>query len=91
MAQNQTFNDKQIASVLLTNHKQSAQSLTNLVLESANQGIRQDAQQILQTTFQHQKAIWDYMNQKGYYQVDMAPQQEITKAQQQIQQQMGIH
>ena len=57
------------------------------MLESVNQSIRQDAMQVLNTTLQHQKQIFDYMNSKGYYQVEMAPSQEISKAQQQMQQQ----
>ncbi len=84
MAQN--FNDKEIATILLNTHKLSASALTNLVLESSDQNVRQDTMQILNTTFQHQKMIWDYMNTKGFYQVEMAPQQDIIKAQQQLQQ-----
>jgi len=83
---NQNFSDKELAFALLNSHKLSASSLTNLILESTCQGVRQDAAQILNRTFQHQKMIWDYMNGKGYYQVDIAPQQDITRAQQQLQQ-----
>jgi spore coat protein CotF len=50
--------------------------------------LRQDATQILYRTYQHQKMIWDYMSSKGYYQVEAAPQQDIAKAQQQLQQGM---
>jgi len=63
-----------------------AGSLNNLIQESVNQGLRQDAMQVLNRTYEHQKMIWDYMSNKGYYQVEAAPQQEITKAQQQLQQ-----
>jgi spore coat protein CotF len=88
MAQNQGLGDKEFASVLLNNHKLSANSLNNLVLESVDPNLRQDVTQILYRTYQHQKMIWDYMNNKGYYQVEAAPQQEIMKAQQQLQQGM---
>ena len=60
--------------------------MNNLILESVDHKLRQDATQILYRTYQHQKMIWDYMNNKGYYQVEAAPQQEIMKAQQQLQQ-----
>lgn len=83
---NQNFSDKELAWALLNTHKLSASSLTNLILESTNNNVRQDATQILYRSFQHQKMIWDYMNGKGYYQVEMAPQQDLSRAQQQLQQ-----
>lgn len=85
MPQNQ-MNDKLISRQLLNSHKLGASSLTNLILESVDNSVRNDTEQILDTTFQHQKMIFDYMNSKGYYQVEMAPQSEITKAQQNLQQ-----
>ena len=88
MAQNQGLGDREFASVLLNNHKLGANLLNNLVLESVDPNLRQDVTQILYRTYQHQKMIWDYMNNKGYYQVEVAPQQEIAKAQQQLQQGM---
>lgn len=87
MAQNQGLGEKEIASALLTSHKLGANALNNLVLESSDPGLRQDVTQILYRTYQHQKMIWDFMNNKGYYQVEYAPQQEIAKATQQLQQQ----
>lgn len=83
---NQYFSDKQMSSALLNAHKLSAESLTHLILESVDQSIRQDAMQILNKTFEHQKMIWDYMNSKGFYKVDPAPAQDITRARQQLQQ-----
>lgn len=76
--------DKDLANVLLGQHKLAASSLTNLVLESANQFLRNDATNILTRTFQHQKQIFDLMNQKGWYKVENANQQDITKAQQNV-------
>jgi len=76
------FGDKEIVTVLLDEHKLSASSLTNLVLESTNQPLRNDVTSILTKTFQHQKQIFDLMNQKGWYQTQNASQQDISKAQQ---------
>lgn len=76
------FSDKEIVNVLLDEHKLSASSLTNLVLESSNQYLRNDAANILTRTFQHQKQIFDLMNQKGWYQTQNASQQDIANAQQ---------
>ncbi|MGI6538918.1 MAG: spore coat protein [Caldicoprobacterales bacterium] len=86
MTQNQGIGDKELATLILNNHKLSANSLNNLVLESVNPNLRQDVTQILYRTYQHQKMIWDYMNSKGYYQVEAAQPQEIAKAQQKFQQ-----
>ena len=78
------FTDKEIAAVLLNEHKLYASSLTTLVLESNNQQLRNDANNILNKTFVHQKQIFDLMNQKGWYQVENATSQDIIKAQQDI-------
>lgn len=74
--------DKEIANVLLDQHKLAASSLTNLVLESANQFLRNDATNMLTRTFQHQKQIFDMMAQKGWYKVQNASQQDVSRAQQ---------
>jgi spore coat protein CotF len=76
--------DKEILNILLDEHKLGASSLTNLILESSNQTIRNDATNILTRTFQHQKQIFDLMNQKGWYKVQNASQQDISRAQQEI-------
>lgn len=76
------FSDKEITQTLLNEHKLCASSLTNLVLESSNQDLRNDAAGILNRTFQHQKNIFDLMSQKGWYTSQQASQQEITSARQ---------
>jgi spore coat protein F len=79
-----SLTDKEIINVLLDEHKLSASALTTLVLESSNQYLRNDATNILTKTFQHQKQIFDLMSQKGWYQTQNASQQDITKAQQEM-------
>jgi spore coat protein CotF len=37
---------------------------------------------MLNQTFDHQKQIFDVMNQKGWYKVAPAPQEELTRIQQ---------
>lgn len=76
------FSDKEITQTLLNEHKLCASSLTNLVLESSNQNLRNDAAGILNRTFQHQKNIFDLMSQKGWYTAQQASQQEIASAKQ---------
>jgi spore coat protein F len=78
------FSDKEIAQTLLNEHKLFATSLTNLVLESSNQALRNDAAGLLSRTFQHQKNIFDLMSQKGWYTAQQANQQEISNAKQEV-------
>ncbi len=76
--------DKEIMSSILNEHKLSASSLTNLVLESSCQMLRSDAESILTKTFTGQKQVFDMMSQKGWYPVQNANQQEVSMAQQKV-------
>lgn len=78
------FGDKEITTVLLDEHKLCASSLTNLILESSNQNLRNDAAGLLNRTFQHQKNIFDLMTQKGWYTTQTASQQDISNAKQEV-------
>lgn len=78
--------EKEIMNVLLDQHKLCASSLTNLVLESSNQNLRNDAINVLNKTFQHQKQIFDIMSQKGWYKTQPASQQSLSQAQQELSQ-----
>lgn len=76
--------DKEIMQTLLDQHKLCATSLTNLILESSNQALRNDVSGILNKTFQHQKNIYDVMSQKGWYTVQQASQQELSNAKSEV-------
>lgn len=84
MVGNYNIADKEIANVVLDNHKLSASSLTNLILESTNTQLRDDCMNLLKRTLDHQKQIFDVMSQKGWYQVTNVSQQDLSKAQQQV-------
>jgi spore coat protein CotF len=79
-----SLGDKEIVTVLLDEHKLCASSLTNLVLESSNQNLRNDISGLLNRTFQHQKNLFDLMTQKGWYTTQTASQQEIDMAKQEV-------
>ncbi|MDP4180702.1 MAG: spore coat protein [Bacillota bacterium] len=79
-----SITDQEVVTILLDEHKLAASSLTNLVLESSNQFLRNDITNILTSTFSHQKQIFDIMAQKGWYQTQNASQQELSKAQQEV-------
>lgn len=78
------FGDKEITQTLLNEHKLSASSLTNLILESTNQNLRNDVSGLLNRTFQHQKNIFDLMTQKGWYTTQQANQQDVSTAKQEV-------
>ncbi|HBY20828.1 MAG TPA: spore coat protein [Clostridiales bacterium] len=84
MIGNTSLTDKEVTTVILDNHKLAATSLTNLILESANNQLRADCYNVLKRTMEHQKQIFDVMSQKGWYQVSNANQQDITQVQQTI-------
>ena len=78
--------DKEIMNAILNEHKLSASSLTNLVLEGADQNLRDDASTVLNCVFAQQKKVFDLMNTKGWYTVKQASQQDAAMTQQQLSQ-----
>lgn len=84
MLGNNSLSDKEITNVLLDNHKLSATSLTNLILESTNNQLRNDCMNVLKRTLDHQKQIFDVMNQKGWYKTTTASAQDLSTAQQMV-------
>jgi spore coat protein CotF len=79
-----TFSEKELLNAVLSQHKLLATSTTQLVLESSNQTLRNDATTILQNIFKNQKQIFDLMSQKGWYTIEAASRQDIDKARQQL-------
>lgn len=84
MTGNTNLSDKEIANVVLNDHKLGATSLTNLILESTNNQLRNECFNVLKRMLDHQKQVYDVMTQKGWYQVSSASSQELSQAQQQI-------
>lgn len=68
--------------ILLYEHKLAAGMLNHGVLESATPQVRQHFSNLLNQTFDHQQQIFNLMNQKGWYKVEPAPQEELTRIQQ---------
>jgi spore coat protein CotF len=76
--------DKDIANIILNQHKHEAATLTNFILECSNDQLREDAENALQQVFRHQKDIFDLMSQKGWYRVQPADAQQMARAQQEV-------
>jgi len=75
------INDQILAEVMLNQHKFAASMLTNAILEASDDRLRRDYQSMLNATLGHQKQIFDFMSQKGWYQPPTASPQEINQAQ----------
>ncbi|MDK2784655.1 MAG: hypothetical protein PWQ41_1548 [Bacillota bacterium] len=75
------INDQILADVMLNQHKLAASMLTNSILEASDDRLRRDYQSILNATLGHQKQIFNFMAQKGWYQPPAASPQEINQAQ----------
>jgi len=74
--------EKEWAGTLLYMEKLLAASLCTTVLESANEQVRNHATGILNKCLQDQKALFDFMNKKGWYKVESAPQEQFSRTQQ---------
>lgn len=83
----QGFDDKSICSDCLASEKFLVSSYNIAVTESANDQLRRDFMSVYQDEQNCLKAVWDVMHTKGWYQLNMASQQDISNLQQQMQQQ----
>lgn len=79
--------DRDLFQIMLNEHKLMTMSMTTTILEAVNPQLRQDCINILNKNFDHQRMIWEAMNQRGWYQVQMATPQEMQRMQQQLSQQ----
>lgn len=76
---------------LLYQHKLAASMATSAVLESGHPEVRSHFTNLLNATLHHQQQIFDLMNRKGWYQMEMASSDQYSRVQQSlssIQQQM---
>ncbi len=82
MAQQQQSQDMELVGTLLYQLKMEATSLCTAILEGANPNVRTQLSQLLQQSLQNQKTVFDLMNQKGWYKVEPAPQEQYNRIQQ---------
>ena len=79
--QGMQFADKDILQLALNESKHAAETLNASILESSNEQLRRDYMTILGDIYNQQKQIFDMMQQKGYYKMQNASEQEISQAQ----------
>lgn len=79
--QGMQYNDQDIMQLLLNQFKHAASSVNTYVTEANNEQLRRDYMTCLGNIYNAQQQMFDMMQQKGYYQVQQASPQELTKAQ----------
>ncbi|WP_258359654.1 spore coat protein [Moorella sulfitireducens (nom. illeg.)] len=82
----QFFDDKTICSDCLASEKLLTSSYNMAITECANDQLRRDFINVYQDEQNCLKAVWDVMHARGWYQLNMAGQQEIVQLQQRMQQ-----
>ncbi|MDO7787468.1 spore coat protein [Desulforamulus aquiferis] len=73
--------DKNLCMSMINQLKWDATCLTQKILETSDQQLRQDYINVLDRTFAEQKQLYDLANQYGWHQPMMADQSMISKVQ----------
>ena len=79
--QGNQFTDRDILQLALNESKHSADAINIYILEAVSEQLRKDYMTVLGDVYMQQKQIFDVMQQKGYYNVEPATAQQLTKAQ----------
>jgi spore coat protein CotF len=79
--QGQQFTDRDILQVCLNESKYLASSLNTYIQEATSEQLRRDYMTVLGDIYSQEKQVFDYMQQKGYYNVKNATPQDISQAQ----------
>ena len=72
--------DRDLLQVCLNETKHMASSLNIYIQEATSDALRRDYMTVLGDVYSQEKQLFDYMQQKGYYQVKNASPQDITQA-----------
>ena len=73
------FTEQDVMQVCLNQSKHLAESINSYILEATDEQLRRDYMTALGDVYNQQKQIFDLMQQKGYYNVKNATQQDITQ------------
>lgn len=79
-------NDKSLSHDLLIHQKYLSSSYTTMATETSSDALFNDVMRICQDEVQANHQLFNFMNQRGWYQVQAADQNQISQAQSQIQQ-----
>lgn len=79
--QSAQVSDRDIMQVSLNEAKHMATALNTYIQEATNEQLRRDYMTVLGEIYSQEKQLYDYMQQKGYYNVKNATPQDISQAQ----------
>ncbi|MDR3566276.1 MAG: spore coat protein [Negativicutes bacterium] len=79
--QGMQFADRDILQLCLNESKHLASSLNTYIQEAASEQLRRDYMTVLGDIYGQEKQLFDYMQQKGFYNVKNATPQDISQAQ----------
>lgn len=79
--QGMQYAEKDILQVCLNETKHMATSLNIYIQEASSEQLRRDYMTVLGDLYSQEKQLFDYMQQKGYYNVKNANPQDIAQAQ----------
>ena len=82
------ISDKDILQVCLNESKHMAAALNIYIQEATSEQLRRDYMTVLGDIYSQEKQIFDYMQQKGFYNVKNATPQDISQAQSKFSSQM---
>lgn len=79
--QGMQFSDRDILQLCLNESKHLASSLNTYIQEAASEQLRRDYMSVLGDIYSQEKQLFDFMQQKGFYNVKNASPQDISQAQ----------
>jgi spore coat protein CotF len=79
--QGMQMSDKDILQVCLNESKHLASAVNTYIQEASSEQLRREYMTVLGDVYSQQKQIYEYMQQKGYYNVKNANPQDIAQAQ----------
>jgi spore coat protein CotF len=80
--------DRDILQLALNESKHCAGALNTYITEATNEQLRRDYMTVLGDVYQQQKQVFDLMQERGFYNVENATAQQMTKAQSKFNSQM---
>jgi spore coat protein CotF len=79
--QGMQFSDRDILQLCLNEEKHLACSLNTYIQEASSEQLRRDYMTVLGDIYSQEKQLFDFMQQKGFYNVKNASPQDISQAQ----------
>ena len=87
---NTQITDKEIMMNILNSYKLAVEILSHAAVEAANESIRREHINLLNSTLEDQRTVWNAINQRGWYPIKAAQPQDIQEARNKFRQPVGM-